>query len=100
MTLNPQQLPDWLESMVEECCRAIAATRGVDPDEVIDVFRNRAWSWYEAEACAALAEAAPKIVERMAGIAQKFSRFQEGGPHADAPALIANAIRREVNSNA
>jgi hypothetical protein len=29
---------------------AIAVQRNIDPDEVIDVFGNKAWTWYAKEA--------------------------------------------------
>lgn len=38
----------------EKIARAIAVERDVDPDEHIDVFGNKAWTWYTHEADAAL----------------------------------------------
>ena len=40
--------------LVEKVARAIASQRNVDADEVIDVFGNKAWSWYAGEARAAI----------------------------------------------
>lgn len=48
--------------LVERLCRAIAKERGVDPDEQIDVFGNKAWSWYVEDGNAII----PIIAEREA----------------------------------
>jgi hypothetical protein len=42
------------EANVERVARVFAITRNVDPDEAIDCFGNKAWTWYQSEASAAL----------------------------------------------
>lgn len=54
----------------EKMARAIAVERDVDPDEHIDVFGNKAWTWYTHEAEAALSVLTnpdDETVERLAG---------------------------------
>jgi len=56
---------------IEAAARAIAVAHDIDPDEVVDVFGNKTWSWYTPDLEAAYAVLAPILREEGARAMQE-----------------------------